>query len=256
MATSSTCSLMNHCMNCSEAKSDSSRAIRSRPLICSVTRFSCASASSTGATTSANVVTGAVDAGDRHVGVGVEEVLDHHHRVVALLERLAVEERRHLRHRLGVVVDRAGEVLVVGGELVADLDVELLGEAGCGHTGLLAAGRGLRRPSASLFLVTFLPSSADQLALLDRIPVGQRALLEHPQRAAAALRLRDAALRLRQLAHLALAHEGQPNLGSLTLLHDLVTRRVTRNGRARRVRAVEVTRRDRWPSGSRRRCRP
>ena len=59
VATSSTCSLMNHCMNCSEAKSFSSRAIRSRPLICSVTRFSCSRASCTGATTSANVATGA-----------------------------------------------------------------------------------------------------------------------------------------------------------------------------------------------------
>ena len=37
VATSSTCSLMNHCMNCSEAKSLSSRAMRSRPLIWSVT---------------------------------------------------------------------------------------------------------------------------------------------------------------------------------------------------------------------------
>ena len=59
VATSSTCSLMNHCMNCSEAKSDSSRAILSSALICSVTRFSCASASATGATTSSNAGTGA-----------------------------------------------------------------------------------------------------------------------------------------------------------------------------------------------------
>ena len=59
MATSSTCSLMNHCMNCSEAKSDSSRAIFSRPLIWSVTRFSCSSARVTGATTSAKLETGA-----------------------------------------------------------------------------------------------------------------------------------------------------------------------------------------------------
>ena len=148
VATSSTCSLMNHCMNCSEAKSYSSRAIRSRPLICSVTRFSWSSASSTGATTSANVVCGRLDAGDGDVGVGVEEVLDHHHRVVALLERLAVEERRHPRHRQRVVVDRAGEVLVVRGQLVADLGVELLDEAGCGHGVSWAVG--VRRRSGGL----------------------------------------------------------------------------------------------------------
>jgi hypothetical protein len=55
---------MNHCMNCSEAMSFSSRSIRSSP---------------------------GVDAGDRDLGVGVEEVLHHHHRVVALLDRRPVE---------------------------------------------------------------------------------------------------------------------------------------------------------------------
>jgi hypothetical protein len=63
VATSSTCSLMNHCMNCSEAKSFSSRAIRSRALICSVTRRSWSRASATGATTSAKVGTGAATPG-------------------------------------------------------------------------------------------------------------------------------------------------------------------------------------------------
>ena len=63
VATSSTCSLMNHCMNCSEAKSFSSRAILSRALICSVTRFSCSRASRTGATTSSNFETVASTAG-------------------------------------------------------------------------------------------------------------------------------------------------------------------------------------------------
>jgi hypothetical protein len=53
--------------------------------------------------------------------------------VPALLERLLVEERGHPGHRQRVVVDRAGQVLVVGGELVADLGVELLDEAGGGH---------------------------------------------------------------------------------------------------------------------------
>ena len=63
VATSSTCSLMNHCMNCSEAKSLSSRAMRSRPLIWSVTVRSCARASSTGATRSAKSEVGAATAG-------------------------------------------------------------------------------------------------------------------------------------------------------------------------------------------------
>jgi hypothetical protein len=45
--------------------------------------------------------------------------------VVALLERLRVEEARELRERLGVVVDGAGDVLLVGGVLVRDLLVEL-----------------------------------------------------------------------------------------------------------------------------------
>ena len=64
------------------------------------------------------------DAGDDHVGVGVDQVLDHHHRVVALLERLRVEEARELRERLGVVVDRARHVLLVGGIFVSDLLVQ------------------------------------------------------------------------------------------------------------------------------------
>ena len=57
--------------------------------------------------------------------VGVEQVLDHHHRVVALLERLAVEEARKLGERLGVVVHRDRHVLLVGGELVADCSLSL-----------------------------------------------------------------------------------------------------------------------------------
>ena len=50
--------------------------------------------------------------------IGVEEVLDHHHRVVPLLERLAVEVLRQQRQRLGVVVDRDRHVLLRGGELL------------------------------------------------------------------------------------------------------------------------------------------
>ena len=149
VATSSTCSLMNHCMNCSEAKSLSSRAVRSRALICSVTRFSWASASSTGATTSSKVGDRGLDAGDDDLAVGVEEVLHHHHRVVALLERLAVEERRHLRHRQGVVVDRDGDVLVVGGELVADLPLSWSAKRARSRV-LLLQRRGRRPRSGSL----------------------------------------------------------------------------------------------------------
>jgi hypothetical protein len=63
--------------------------------------------------------------------------------VLPLLQRLPVEEGRHLRHRLGVEVDSAGEVLVVGGELVADLGVELVDEARGrhGHVSLVALRR-------------------------------------------------------------------------------------------------------------------
>jgi hypothetical protein len=41
--------------------------------------------------------------------------------VVALLERLPVEERRQARERLGVVVDGDRRVLLRCGELVGDL---------------------------------------------------------------------------------------------------------------------------------------
>ena len=77
------------------------------------------------------------DAGDHDVRVGVEQVLDHHHRVVALLERLAVEERRELRQRLPVVVDGDRHVLLVRGELVGDLLVELGHERVGGHRGIV-----------------------------------------------------------------------------------------------------------------------
>ena len=66
--------------------------------------------------------------------IGVEEELDDHHRVVPLLDRLAVEVRGELRERLGVVVDRDRHVLLRGGELVADLLVQGLWEASHGPT--------------------------------------------------------------------------------------------------------------------------
>ena len=75
------------------------------------------------------------DARDDDVRVGVDQVLDHHHRVVALLERLRVEEARELRERLGVVVDGAGDVLLVRGVLVGDLLVQQSDEGVGGHGG-------------------------------------------------------------------------------------------------------------------------
>jgi hypothetical protein len=60
--------------------------------------------------------------------VGIEQVLDDHHRVVALLDRLAVVERREPRKRLSVVVDGDRHVLLVGSELVSDLLVEQFGK--------------------------------------------------------------------------------------------------------------------------------
>ena len=66
-----------------------------------------------------------LNTGDRDHAVGIEQELDHHHRVVALLQRLTVEKACQLRQRLGVVVDSASEVLLMGGELVGDLLIEL-----------------------------------------------------------------------------------------------------------------------------------
>jgi hypothetical protein len=61
--------------------------------------------------------------------VGVEQVLDDHQRVVALLERLAVVEGGEARQGLAVVVHGQCDVLLVGGEFVGDLLVEQGGEA-------------------------------------------------------------------------------------------------------------------------------
>ena len=80
------------------------------------------------------------------------QVLDHHHRVVALLERLGVEEGRQTRKRLGVVVDGDRDVLLVSAELVGDLVVEAVHEGGGRHgaeaTGWLQERRrdGAHRP--------------------------------------------------------------------------------------------------------------
>ena len=183
VATSSTCSLMNHCMNCSDAKSLSSRAVLSRPLIWSVTLLLLVERQ---AHRRDDVLEGGdrrLDAGDHDIGVGVEEVLHHHHRVGALLQRLGVEERGHPRHGQRVVVDGDREVLVVGGQLVADLEIELVGETLCGqlHSSTVdgRSRRGVRRPW-QLLLGDLATVDADEHAPLDRIPLGQGAVLEHP----------------------------------------------------------------------------
>ena len=117
-------------MNCSPTRSSSSRASAASAAICSVTRFSCASASATGSRASANVVLRRLDRRDPHLEIGVEQELDDHHRVVSLLDRLPVEVRGEQRQRLGVVADRDRDVLLRGRELVPDLLVQRLREAG------------------------------------------------------------------------------------------------------------------------------
>ena len=117
-------------MNSSPTRSPSSRASVSSAAICSVTRFSCSSASATGL----GGVGERRSAAPRRPGsstgeVGVEQELDEHHRVVPLLDRLPVEVRGEERQRLGVVVDRDRDVLLRGRELVADLLVQRLREA-------------------------------------------------------------------------------------------------------------------------------
>jgi hypothetical protein len=69
--------------------------------------------------------------------------------VVALLERLRVEERGQSRERVVVVVDGDGEVLLRGRELVSDLLVEALDKGWCGHAAQLyldTRRRGVRFP--------------------------------------------------------------------------------------------------------------
>ena len=75
-----------------------------------------------------------LDSGDVDGLVGVEQELHHHHRVVPLLDRLAVEMGGELRQRLGVEVHRDRHVLLRRGVLVPDLLVECLGEAAIGVT--------------------------------------------------------------------------------------------------------------------------
>ena len=71
-----------------------------------------------------------LDSGDDDRLVGIEQVLDDHHRVVPLLDRLAVEVRCELRERLGVVVRGDRDVLLRRRELVRHLTIQRVGEVG------------------------------------------------------------------------------------------------------------------------------
>src|SRR5882757_2559679 len=74
-----------------------------------------------------------LDVGDLDLLADIEQVADHHHRVLALLERLPVEEGGEAGQRFRVVVDGRRDVLLGGGELVRDLLVEGGGEGLLGH---------------------------------------------------------------------------------------------------------------------------
>ena len=104
-----------------------------------MTRRSCSSARATGATTSSKADCGASTPGICRVEALVEQEADHHQRVVALLERLRVEEGGEARQRLGLVVHGDRDVLLVRGELVADLLVQAFDEGGGGHRGKVPA---------------------------------------------------------------------------------------------------------------------
>ena len=106
-------------MNCSPRKSSSARAVANSVLICSVTVFSCASASAIGSAMVVEVAADRVDAGDGHLQIPVEHPLHDHHGVVALLHRLPVEVRGELRKVVRVEPNRDRDVLLAGGELVS-----------------------------------------------------------------------------------------------------------------------------------------
>jgi hypothetical protein len=117
-------------------------------LIWPVTRRSCSRAERHGRHHVAEAARGGGDARHGRLNVGVKQVADQHHRVVALLQRLRVEERRQARQRLAVVVDGDRRVLLKGGELVGDLLVEPGDEGVGGHARTLSSRcrRTVRRP--------------------------------------------------------------------------------------------------------------
>ena len=112
---------------------------------------------------SSNAVSRRGDARNRGLRVGVEQVLNHHHRVVALLHRLAIEEVGEPWKRLRVVVDGVGDVLLGGGELVGDLLSETLDKALCGH---LRAPQSWTNPAGTLL-------RGRRPAVADRPPVAR-----------------------------------------------------------------------------------
>ena len=74
-----------------------------------------------------------LDSGRHDLVICIEEVLHHHHRVVPLLDGLAIEVGGELRKGLRVVVHRDRDVLLRRTELVPDLTVEGVREPGHGH---------------------------------------------------------------------------------------------------------------------------
>ena len=164
-------------MNCSATRSPSSRAVSASCWICPVTRFSWSSASCTGATTSAKDDLRRLDGGDDDPLVRVQEVLHHHHRVVPLLDRLAVEVGGELGKRLRVVVDGDRDVLLRRAELVRDLLVECVREArhaarlytAAPHAPSRVIGEPGRRPTAASPLPVLTSSLRRALVLAVRV---------------------------------------------------------------------------------------
>jgi hypothetical protein len=74
-----------------------------------------------------------------HLRVGIDEVADHLHRMLAFFFSLLVEEVGEPRKGLGAVVDLEGDVLVGGGELTRDLLVQRVHEALGWHGVLLVS---------------------------------------------------------------------------------------------------------------------
>ena len=114
-------------MNCSATRSPSARAVSAScwiwPVTASPGRAPAGQARRRPGTRSA-----APRRRDHDLLVKVEQVLDHHHRVVSLLDGLPVEVRGELRQRLRVVVDGDRDVLLGRAELVGDLLVQRVGE--------------------------------------------------------------------------------------------------------------------------------
>ena len=144
---SSSCSLRNHCMYCSPIRCAPRGDLREgRDLLGDPTLLGQRQGDRLDGAAEGDLRRG--HPGDDDLLAGVEEVLDEHHGVVSLLDRLAVEERGQLGERLGVVPDGNRDVLLRGAELVADLGVERVGERDMRSTS--GGGRGLRADGGTL----------------------------------------------------------------------------------------------------------